>query len=413
MSLATNFSGNDFSILPPEPGLTAQEVLARAEAISPNLVGRQGETEERTFYALDTHEAFRKAGFYRLLVPRRFGGYEFGIDTFLRVVIALTRGCPSTGWMYCLGAAHALAVGTLFDERAQEEIFAGGDFICPATIVPNGTAERRGDEGWVLNGTWGYCSGSPYATYFMGHTLVTREEGGEPSPMLFILPRSQWRRLDDWGRQMGLKGTGSHSIKVEDGFVPDHLTIGRHMSEVDVSLGTPGRELHGNPLYGGGQLSFMIMEDAALMIGMAKGALDAYEDLMRNRTTLFPPIVDRVQDPDFQYRYGEAAGMIAAGEAALMQAVQQWTAFATEGPQAVTRERELRIAAICHEVFKLGWGAVERYLFPTAGSSAVRRGERMERVWRDMSMFHTHAGVSIYLATNAKRELAKARFGID
>ena len=40
----------------------------------------------------------------------------------------------------------------------------------------------------------------------------------------------------------------------------------------------------------------------------------------------------------------------------------------------------------------LCWRAVERYLFPTAGSSAVRRGERIERVWRDMSMFVTHAG---------------------
>ena len=59
------------------------------------------------------------------------------------------------------------------------------------------------------------------------------------------------------------------------------------------------------------------------------------------------------------------------------------------------------------------WHAVENYLFPTAGSSAVRNGERIERVWRDMSMFHSHAGFAIFLSTVAKRELAKARFGVE
>src|SRR5262249_17491924 len=118
--LAANFG--DFPP-PPEPGLTPADVIARAEAIAGGLVERQQETEDRTFYALDPHEAFPKAGFYRIMVPRRFGGYEFGVDTFLKVSIALTRGCPSTGWMYTLGHAHALAVATMFSEEAQSEVF--------------------------------------------------------------------------------------------------------------------------------------------------------------------------------------------------------------------------------------------------------------------------------------------------
>jgi 3-hydroxy-9,10-secoandrosta-1,3,5(10)-triene-9,17-dione monooxygenase len=95
---------------PPEPDVTPAEIIARAEAIAPTLVARQAETEQRTYYAQDTHEAFAEAGFYRILVPRRYGGYEFGIDTFLRVSTALARGCPSTAWMFCLGAPGRLAV---------------------------------------------------------------------------------------------------------------------------------------------------------------------------------------------------------------------------------------------------------------------------------------------------------------
>ncbi|MFF5207166.1 acyl-CoA dehydrogenase family protein [Streptosporangium sp. NPDC000396] len=401
------------SPLPPEPALTPAEIIARAEAIAPTLVARQAETEQRTFYAQDTHEEFAKAGFYRILVPRRYGGYEFGAETFMRVAMALARGCPSTGWMYLFGAAHALAVATLFDERAQAELFASGDFICPATVAPSGTAGRTDDGHWVLNGTWGYCSGAPYATHFLGHTLVSQGEGQPPAPLLFIIPRSQWRRLDDWGQQLGLKGSGSHSITIENGRIPDHFTIGTHLSQITVTEGTPGRALHNNPEYGGGPLSFMLLELGALAVGMAKGALDTYEDLMRTRTTTFLPIVPRAQDPDYQFRYGEATGMISTAEAALLNAVQQWSDTCAAGPEAFTREQEVRLATISREVVRLCWRAVEGHLFPTAGSSSVRHGERIERVWRDMSMLHSHAGVGIFLAGMANRELARARFNLE
>ncbi|GGK90971.1 hypothetical protein Sme01_52730 [Sphaerisporangium melleum] len=413
MAVATNVTEHGVA-LRGEPALTPVEMVARAEAIAATLVDRQAETEERTFYAEDTHEEFRRAGFYRILVPRRYGGLEYGIDTFMRVAMALTRGCPSTGWMYCLGHAHALVVAALFDERAQAEIFAEGDFICPATVAPSGTAERTPGGDWVLNGTWHYNSGSPYATHFIGHTMVSQAEGEPPAPMMFIAPRSQWQRVPgSWGKQLGLKGSGSHSITMENGVVPGHFTLATHVSQVDVSKGTPGRALHGNPEYGGGQLSFMVIEDAALAVGMALGALDAYEELMRDRFAMFQFNVPRTKDPDYQYWYGQAAGMIATGEAAVLNAIQQWMDICAQGPAAVTKEREMRLAAICHQVVDLCWHAVENYLFPTAGSSAVRQGERIERVWRDMSMFHSHAGFAVFLSTIAKRELAKARFGVE
>jgi 3-hydroxy-9,10-secoandrosta-1,3,5(10)-triene-9,17-dione monooxygenase len=398
--------------LPPEPDLTPDEVVARAEAIAPTLVARQSEVEERTYYAADVHEAFSKAGFYRILVPRRYGGYEFGVDTFMRVVRTLARGCPSTGWMFCLGAVHAVFAGTVFEERAQEEIFAGGDFIAPATVMPSGSAERHPDGGWVVNGTWSYCSGAPYATHFIGHALVTREEGQAPEPMLFVAARDKWRRLDDWGQQLGLKGSGSHSIVFEDAHVPDHHVLHTHMSFYELSEDTPGRQLHINPQYAGGTLSFMMLEAACLAVGIANGALDEYEDLMRSRTTMFPPVVSRAEDPDFQRWYGEATGKLATAEAAAEGTIAQWQSLCAQGPDAFTPEREWRLAVMCREVIRLSWTAVEQHLFPTAGSSSVSRGQRIERVWRDLSMLQSHAGISVALATMANRQLAKARFGI-
>ncbi len=397
---------------PPEPGLTPEEVVARAERIAAGLVDRQQETEERGYYGLDTHNEFLGAGFYRLLVPKRYGGYEFGLDTYLRVVMAIARGCPSTAWMYTFGASHAHLAATLFGEQAQDELFAGGDFVCPATIGPVGFAEPAEDGGWIVDGVHRYSSGSPYATHFMGHTLVPGGEGEPPAPMLFVVPRDRWERLDDWGAQLGLKGSGSHSVKLDRVHVPSHHALpGTHMGMTNVVDGTPGLELHGNTLYGGGVLSMAQFQVGALAVGMATGALDAYSDLMRARSTIYPPITPRSQDADYQLHFGEAAGRIAAARAALTDAARQWHEIAEAGSAAFTREVDVRLSLISREALRLSWAAVSDHLFPTAGSSSVRAGERIERIWRDMSTLHSHVGVSIFLSKIANRELATLVFG--
>ncbi len=412
MADASNVPDNGFAP-PPEPGLTPAEVIARAEAIAPSLIERQAETEKRTYYAEDTHEAFREAGLYRILVPRRYGGYEFGVETFVRVSLALTRACPSTGWMYTLGAAHALLVATVFDQDVQDEVFRDADFLCPATVMPSGFAEPAEDGGWIINGTYGYCSGAPYASHFVGHALVSPGEGEDPVPMLFIAPRDTWTRLDDWGNQLGLKGSGSHSIKFENAHIPANHALPTHMSQFSVADGTPGYELHGNPMYRGGPLSLMLMESAVLAVGIARGALDVYEDLMRDRTTMFPPIMSRTQDPDFQYWYGEAVGLHATAETALLGAIRQWEQMCAEGPAAFTPERELRLGSIGREVVRMAWRVVEGFVMPTAGSSSIRSGERLERIWRDLSTLNSHGGISVFLNAIANRQLAMAHFGVE
>src|SRR4051794_39758876 len=105
------------SALPSESDLTPAVLIERAKDMVPTLVARQRETEERTHYAEDTHQAFREAGFYRITVPKRYGGYEFGFDTFLQIAMILCRADPATGWMYCLGAAHSLFTASMFSER--------------------------------------------------------------------------------------------------------------------------------------------------------------------------------------------------------------------------------------------------------------------------------------------------------
>ena len=113
---------------------TPAEMVARAEAFRARLLAEQAATEARGYYSQELHEAFRDAGFYRLLMPRRYGGLELDLPTFYRVITSIARGCPSTGWMLALGSAHVLQLATSFSERAQDELLEGGHFVASASF---------------------------------------------------------------------------------------------------------------------------------------------------------------------------------------------------------------------------------------------------------------------------------------
>jgi 3-hydroxy-9,10-secoandrosta-1,3,5(10)-triene-9,17-dione monooxygenase len=399
------------AISPPEPDLTPAEIVARAEALREHLVERQAETEDLRYYSQETHEAFVEAGFYRILVPRRYGGYEFDLTTFWRVVIALARGCPSSAWCYCLAAGHALQAAELFEERAQAEMFGDGHFLSAAVAAPAGEATRTVD-GWELNSTHTYASGSPYATHFMGQTFVREDHEGPPRILLFVAPKSEWKMLDDWGDTLGMKGSGSHSVQLAGGRIPAQFALeDTWMVDVDVSRGTPGSRLHGNPMYAGRTLSFFQGELSAIVIGAVKGAIDEYEEIIRTRKTQRPPIVPRFEDPDYQRWLGLALGKIATAEAAQIQVAEQYMELCRRGVEdgiPFTREDDLRLNVIGREAMRLAWDTLQDTILRTAGSP--RNGQRLERIFRDVTMGWSH--FSNLVAEWSARELGREHLGL-
>src|SRR5690606_18769123 len=84
-----------------------EELIARAEELRPHLRKEQAATEQRGRPSEETHSRLVEAGFYKMYIPRRYGGYEYTLDAFARVVIALAQGCPSTAWFFAFGAGHS------------------------------------------------------------------------------------------------------------------------------------------------------------------------------------------------------------------------------------------------------------------------------------------------------------------
>ena len=212
--------------------------------------------------------------------------------------------------------------------------------------------------------------------------------------MLFVAPRSEWTMLDDWGHTLGLKGSGSNSLVFDGGRIPDYFALpDTQMLHVDNSGGTPGQRLHGNPMYLGRALSFFGLEFIALAVGMVKGALDEYLELISTRTTHRPPIVLRAARPRLpalvrprarEGRYGRG------GDVQRRRPVDGGCRRQVEDGVPFDVEEDLRIQSITRESVRLCWDALQEYVFRTAGSSAAHDGQRMQRIWRDMSMVWGH-----------------------
>src|ERR1051326_3988298 len=158
----------------PLPELTPAQMIARACEMVPALRERQAECEALGRIPQETNDEFVSAGFYRILQPRRFGGYEFDLGTFARVMMEVSRGCPSSGWVLALTAGHAIMLSAFFPEEAQIDVYGvDGEFRGPSRTPPRVIA-RPVEGGYILNGEWDYVSGCDIATHAIGGIGVIR-----------------------------------------------------------------------------------------------------------------------------------------------------------------------------------------------------------------------------------------------
>jgi 3-hydroxy-9,10-secoandrosta-1,3,5(10)-triene-9,17-dione monooxygenase len=344
------------------------------------------------------HEEFLDAGFYDLYVPRRYGGLELGVPAYVHVIQEVARGCVSTAW--CLGLAmnHALMVGSWWPQGAQDEIFANGDFRAGSVAAPVGTAEAA-DGGWEVNGQVAFASGAPYSTYYMGQAMLPNPDGGQPPPtLLFVAPRDQWQMLDDWGDMLGLKGSGSHSIRFDHTRIPASWGFQGNMIDVDVGGGTPGWRLHGNPMYSGRAMSVFTISLSAVMVGAAYNMLDEYERLMRTKTTGLPPFQPRIENREYQRWYGRALTHIATAEAALHRAADLHMELCRRNVEDgidYTYGDDMLVAGVAREVMLMCWNVVDDDLFQTVGAGVARDGERTARILRDMAVAVAHRNLQL------------------
>ena len=376
-------------IKPPEPDLTPAKMIERARAMRSYLRERQDQCEAAGELPPETNDAFVTAGFYRTVQPRCFGGYEFDVQTFLQVMIEIARGCPSSGWVLALTAGHPMVMAK-FPEQAQIEAYGvDGEFRGPfsrstAIAVP-------ADGGFTIKGNWDYASGCDIATHFIGSALLHDESGKPHRQMLLLFDRKDFSIVDNW-QVFGMQGTGSRRVVIEnDLFVPQHRTIFWELLDGHPAPWPTPTGLS-NPMYHGRITSFLIGEATAVAVGIARGALDLYEELLKTKSTPFPPFTARSENYEFQQHFGKAHALVDTAEAALLKFGQDFVEVCARHVAdgvSFNGEIERRFLIMLQQCVSLTWEAVD-LLFSTAGTSVARRDSMLGRHFRDLAVLRTH-----------------------
>jgi 3-hydroxy-9,10-secoandrosta-1,3,5(10)-triene-9,17-dione monooxygenase len=394
----------------PEPGLTAETVVARAKALIPEIRAQAAEAEKAGKHVPELDQKFTDAGFYRMLQPRRFGGYAFGMDTFWQVIMAVAEGDAGTAWGLCLGAHHAPGLAAWFPERGQIELFGpDGNFKCPHRAAPMGTATPA-DGGYIVNGQWDYCSGVGYATHFMCNTLIPGREAD--GPLTICTPIENVTVLPDWGNGniIGMNSSGSNSVRVDNVLVPGYYTCSGDWTR-NTTRAAPGMYLHDDPLFCG---RIYAMYHAGLVIpviGAAKGALHEYETILRTKNTYFAPVVPRYTVEEYQRHYGQARALIDCAEAVIARCGQRYMELANRWHQTgepFTREEDAEMYSMIQVAARMAIDATTE-LFGAASSSAAKRGTALQRHFRDSAIYlgHISARHDVVAA-----EVARIHFGL-
>jgi 3-hydroxy-9,10-secoandrosta-1,3,5(10)-triene-9,17-dione monooxygenase len=380
----------------PEPDLTPATIIERATRLTPAIRAAQDEDDARGCHSPAMDQDFRKAGFYRILQPKLFGGYEFDYPTFYRTMLQVARGNPGVAWCLALGATHGSLIASHWPERAQYELFGStGDFIAPHRVGAITSSCERAEGGYVVDGIWNYCSGIPYATHFVGNVVL--RENDKSRILIFVMPRAQLRMLDDWGGDatLGMRASGSNSVEIKKAFIPEHLVIPAKpalWANEPLDDGTHGTRLHRNPMYLGRFIGPYHMSLVMPVLGAARAALDEFEENVVTRPTYHPPIMPRREHFDTQRPFGNALMLTDSAEALLMTAAETYMQYCRrwgDDRTPISLEDNVRLYGMVLTAGRLASEAVE-HLFHNASSAASKRGQRLERYFRDVAMYRQH-----------------------
>jgi len=259
----------------------AATLVARAEAMIPVLRERAAKGEADRKIPDETIADFKKAGFFDILKPKRWGGFEMDPNVFFKVQIAVAEGCMSSAWVLGVVGVHPLQMG-LFPLKAQEDVWSkDASTLISSSYQPVGKVEKA-DGGFYLSGQWSFSSGSQHCDWVFLGALIFPEDGkGPPEYRTFLLPRSDYQIIDTW-HTYGLKATGSHDIKVDRAFVPEHRT---HKAMDGFLCRNPGQEVNTGDLFKLPWAAIFTRAVSTASIGAAQGALKDFLEIAKSRVS--------------------------------------------------------------------------------------------------------------------------------
>jgi len=380
--------------------MNPEEVLTRVRELGPGLRVRARDAEDRRNLPDETVKELKETGLVRLLQPARFGGYEAEPRFFYEACLAVAAACGSTGWVAGVVGVHPWQIAQ-WDDAAQQEVWGDDpDTWVSSSYMPVGRLTEVTD-GFRLSGRWSFSSGCNHCQWVILGCLEERD-GAPPVMWNALIPRSDYR-IDDVWDPVGLRGTGSNDIVVEDAFVPSRRML--NVPEM-FQWNSPGLAVNTNPLY---RMPFASMFANAItvsIIGMGEGMLEEILQQSKSRVSLtWGPASS---DPHLLSAIGQAASDLSASRAQLLQNIGAMYEVVRNGepiPMGLRRRcRRDQVAGSQRAI-----QAIDA-CYDRAGAGAISMSSPLQRFWKDA---HTGRHHTINSIEHSFADWALTEMGFD
>jgi alkylation response protein AidB-like acyl-CoA dehydrogenase len=327
------------------------------------------------------HEAFLKAGFYRMSMPREYSESAGTLPEMMRILETLARGDASSAWRVWVSLGLP-AMSAILTAEGAAEMFAPEDACMSASEAGMGSAVAV-DGGYRVTGHWRFVSGIHEATYTGGFSFVfdgeTQRMGPDGQPVVIgtFFPVSECRVIDVWDTT-GLRGTGSNDVVVEDVFVPAHR------------IGDPSKPRMGlSPVHYIDEDNAANVTLASIAIGTAEAALERFRELAPTKVQVYGMLLS--ESPQVQVALAEAETKLLAARGHLYETAEMlWDELVDGTYQGGTWFRRTSLVSVAAADAAID---VVLTLYRAAGSAAIFRGGVLDRAMRDLLTLGAHKTV--------------------
>ena len=364
----------------------AARLVAAARDMVPALRERAAHIEAGRNVPSDIISEFVKVGFFKVLQPAHYGGYELDYGAIqLDLAGEIGRGCASSAWVMTVLAAHSWMLGML-PQEAQDDVWGKNPdaLICSGVIPEKARAEPR-PGGVSVSGQWRFSSGVDHAQWALLGVPLVRENTQQ---MIWVLvPRENFTVEDGWFVS-GMRGTGSKDLTLHDVFVPEHRTASLTDPLAD-RLKTPGGATIGH-IYRLPLFAVFPYNICAPALGIARGAIEHYGANMKARFARQQGSPPPPLDP-LLLRFAEATAQVDAGAALLYHNARELNeqmrlhhALSVEQSARYARDLAFATGLFTKAVGNIAYASGAHGLFDT---------NPIQRAMRDIQAVNVHIGL--------------------
>ena len=351
-----------------------------------------GEFDQQAYVSQDIIQKLKQLGVYRAFVPKRFGGDEISPRQFCELIERLSMADGSVGWVASFGMSPAY-LGSLPEATLKELYKDSPDIVFAGGIFPPQSAELV-DDCFMVNGRWKFSSGCKGADIVGVGIAPKKDNETQGLPRMAVLPADKAKIEMTWDT-VGLKGTGSHDLVVENVSVPEAWTFVR---------GEPSKLPE--PFFKYPSLSLATQVLTVVGIGVAAAALDEFKKLAPGKASITggAEIANR---PVTQYEFSQAQAEFLAARNWFYQTMDVvWNEILAGRQPAAQQISDMRLS--CTHAARVS-ARVARKMQMLAGMTAIYTNNPFSRFVNDTNVVTQHA----FMGDNTLQNAGAMSFGLN